>query len=159
MGIPTTCPADVWGPCPVAKPREGLLQTGGQDPCLRPKQEHSLHHRHIEPPRSSHIRYLPYQDLCQTPPFPCALRRFRSTAGQLSSMDNKVRPKYRNKETDVSGVPYFEKTCPICSSVSLTSNFLSFLYVPIRHITEIRCYQLRDSCGTSMSHWGHRGWG
>ena len=44
------------------------------------------------------------------PNFYCALRRFRSTAGQSSSVDNDVSPKYWNEETTVSGVPYSKNT-------------------------------------------------
>ena len=32
----------------VVEAREGLTQTGGHNPRLRPKQEHSLDHHHIE---------------------------------------------------------------------------------------------------------------
>ena len=73
------------------------------------------------------------------PNFPHALWRFRSTSGQSLSVDNNVRPKYRNEETSVSGVPYDEKTQPIYPSVSLTSNLLRLLSVPRRHIYEVGC--------------------
>ena len=51
------------------------------------------------------------------------------------------------------------KTRPICSSVSSTSNLLCFLSVPRQHITEVGCDQLGASCGTNIPHWGHQGWG
>ena len=72
-------------------------------------------------------------------------------------MDNKVRLKYRNEDTAVSGVAYAEKIVPICSSVYWISNLLRFLSVPSRHIDEVGCDRLKASCGTNMSHWEHRG--
>ena len=54
----------------MVKPLEGLLQTGGQYPRLRPKQEHRLHPRHIETPCRSLIVSLPSQDLHQPYQFP-----------------------------------------------------------------------------------------
>ena len=78
---------------------------------------------------------------------PHALRMFRSNTAQLSSVDNNGRPKYRNIETAVSGVPYAKKTRPIFPSVSSTRNLLWFLSVQRRHISEVGCAQLRASCG------------
>ena len=54
---------------PVVKPREGLLQPGGQEPCLETTQEPRLQHLQIEPTQCSIIQSLPYQDICQPPPF------------------------------------------------------------------------------------------
>ena len=93
------------------------------------------------------------------PHFPCYLQRFRSTAGQSSLVDDNVRPKYQNEETAISAFLYSKKTHPIYSSVSSTTNLLFFLSIPRRHITEVGCDQLRESCGTNMSHWGHQWWG
>ena len=91
--------------------------------------------------------------------FPRVLWRFRSTDGQSLLEDDNVHPRYRNKETAVIGVPYADKNLLVLSYVSSTTNLCHFLYVPLRHITEVRCARLRVSYRENMSHWGHRGWG
>ena len=91
--------------------------------------------------------------------FPCSPRRFCSTAGQLLSVDDRMRPNYLNKVTAFNSVPYSENNLPVCSSVFATTYFCHFLSNPRRHISEVRCARLSASCGTNMSHWGHRGWG
>ena len=93
------------------------------------------------------------------PHFPCSLRRFCYTAGQSSSVEEIVRPKYLNKETVVSGAPYAKKTRPIFSSVSSTRKIFHLISVLRQHISEFGCARLSDSCGIYMPHWGHRGWG
>ena len=82
---------------------------------------------------------------------------FCSTAGQSSSVDKKIRPKYLNYDTAVSGFPYYDKTLRICSSVSATTNLCHFLYISCRHISEFGCSQLSSTCGKNMSHWGAPG--
>ena len=81
------------------------------------------------------------------PHFPCAVWRFRSTAGQSLSVNSNVFLKYRNKDTVVISFPYSEKTHPICSSVSSTRNLSPFLFVPCQNIAEVGCDRLRASCG------------
>ena len=158
--------ADVWVPCPSSNappggetPR-GISPTGGSEPMswtqigapiAPPPHKTSLLFSYLIPPFPRYFSSHPH--------LPHALHRFRSTAVPPSSADEKVRPRYRNKYNAVTGVPYSKKTLPICSSVSSKNHLRHFLSVPRRHIAEFGCAQLRASCGTNTSHWGHRGWG
>ena len=70
-----------------------------------------------------------------------------------------MRSKCLKEGTIFSGIPYANKTLPIRSFVSATTNVHCLLYEPLRHIAQFRYNRLSTSCGTIMSHWGHRGWG
>ena len=137
---------------PVSETLKGLIHTGGHYPRLRLKQKHRLHHRNIKYPRCSPIRYLPPQKVTSHIHFTCAHHRFCSTTGHFSLEDNIVHPKYLNEGSVISGVPYYEKNPPICSSVSATTSLRRFLSNPV-------LYQLSASCRTKISHWGYRGGG
>ena len=79
------------------------------------------------------------QSFTSRPHFSRALRRFYSTAGQLLLDNDSIFPKYLNKGTAVSSVPYTKKTFPTRSSVSAKTSLLCFLSNPLQHITDVGC--------------------
>ena len=119
---------------PVVKTLEGFLQPGGQNPRLRHKQKHHMYHHNIKLPTVLISALSLPKIFASRNHFPRALRRFRSTTGQLLLEDNSVNPRYWNKETNVRGVPYSKKTLPICPSIYSTSNLCRFLSVLHRYI-------------------------
>ena len=97
---------------PVVETLGGLLHLGGHYPHLCPKQKHIFNQRHTKYSRRSPIRSLPPQNVSIRLHFPHARRRFCSNTGQSSSEDKKFRPKYLNKRTVISSVPYDKKNTP-----------------------------------------------
>ena len=94
-----------------------------------------------------------------SPHFPCARHIFCFTSGHSSLVDDIRRPNFFNEGTTASGIPCANKTLPIHSSVSATTNLCRFLSDLFQHISEFGCARLIASCGTNMSYWGHHGWG
>ena len=137
-------PVGVWLPCPLSSalpsgetPR-GISPTGGSEPTSRTRTEAPL----APLPHKTSLTFsyfLPPLPISSptVPKFSHALRRFRSTSSQSLSKDYSICPRYLNKDTSISGVPYAETTLPIRSSVSSATNLRRLLSVLRRHIVEV----------------------
>ena len=126
-------PIDVWVPCPpsavppgVGNPR-GPYTTGGSLPTPLYQTEAPLAPPPKKSSRRSPICYLPTKNFTICPHFPSVHCRFCSSTGQSSSEDDKLRPKYLNKITAISGVSYSKKILRICQSASATTSLRHFL--------------------------------
>ena len=136
VGTLMSHPVDIWGPClpstvlPVGGNPQGPSSARGSLPMSRIQTEAPLAPLpHNIPMIFLSAPFLPHSFTVH-PHFHRALHRFCSTAGQSSLENNVVSPKYLNKGTTFSRVPYAKKTLPIRSSILATSSLYLFLSEP-----------------------------
>ena len=88
-----------------------------------------------------------------------ALRRFLTTTGQSSSEDGRIRSRYLNDDTKVTGWTYAPKNRSILACAFYATSLCRFRSSPFAHWVVLGWRMFMAYHGTTMSQWGHRGWG